>query len=103
MPAAGLERQFRHRAIPVERSISRVRVNVRSAPCRFGTTVPAMSAALVITLSVLAGVLGYASLHHALVGFARPRNETHLLFALWSLLFAVYVASRIGSYRAGTV
>jgi PAS domain S-box-containing protein len=62
-----------------------------------------MSGALFITLSALVSIMGYASLHHALVGFARPRSSIHLLFALWSLLFALYVASRIGSYRAETV
>lgn len=62
-----------------------------------------MSAALLITLSALVGILAYAGLRHALAGLAQPRSGVHLLFALWSLLFAVYVASRMVSYSATTV
>ena len=61
-----------------------------------------MSGFLILTLSGLVGILGYASVLHATIGLERPRSVVHLLFALWSLILTAYVAAKIGSYRAET-
>ncbi|MDM0019303.1 sensor histidine kinase [Variovorax saccharolyticus] len=59
-----------------------------------------MSAFLVLTLSVLTGVIAYAALHNGVIGLQRPVHRPHLLFACLCVTITVYVSAKTGAYRA---
>lgn len=51
-----------------------------------------------MTLCALAGLSGYASLHHAVIGLQRPVNRIHLLFVCAAV--TLYVVAKVSGYRA---
>lgn len=59
-----------------------------------------MNGFLVPLLYGLAGVCGYAGLHHLLVACRRPVQRTHLLFALLCFAVAFHVIAKAGAYHA---
>ncbi len=61
-----------------------------------------MSAFLVPLLYALAGVCGYAGLHHLLIACRRPVRRTHLLFALLCVAVVFHVIAKAGAYHADT-
>ena len=61
-----------------------------------------MNGILVPAPYVLSGVVAYAGFLHGLIGWRRPIDRTHLLFALSCLAVALYAVAKAGAYATAS-
>lgn len=54
-------------------------------------------------LGLIAGAVGFAALHHLLIGLRRPDDRTHLLFAALCTTVAVWIATGLIRYSTADV